>query len=410
MSSGAPGGGRGAGIVVGTVVLVLVAVAVVVLPSLDADPLPYGIDSTSPSGYGALAGVLRAQGASVRSDRAAAIARRPGAPGDVVVVPVPGLANAAELRDLRAAAAAGSVVVFGSEPPEPGAAAEEGDRSALAGAIGPDDRVLADTPADPVRPGTCDIAELAGLGEIDAAFAVPLDAAGRPSCYGDGSTTLVTRETVGSGAVVTLGGPDLLVNARLWPAKEDGGRPLDNAALAVRLMGPPPGGAAAARSITFVDAIASPDAVQDGRRGVLSLLPLGVRLALAMAVGAFVLYAWSRARRLGAPVAERLPVEIAGAELVVAVGDLLRRGGSPDRAAAVLRDDVRRQLASRLGLGAGADPAVLAAAVANRTGRPPEEVVALLLDSPAGGPDDVVRLAGSLDRLRQEVLHDVVAT
>ena len=269
---------------------------------------------------------------------------------------------------------------------------------------------LADTPADPVRRGACEIAELDGLGAIDAAFAGPLDAAGRPSCYGDGSTALVTREQVGRGAVVTLGGPDLLVNARLWPAKEDGGRPLDNAALAARLLGPPPGGAASAATITFVDPVPSPDAVQGGGQGVVSLLPLGVRLALAAAIGAFVLYAWSRARRLGAPVAERLPVEIAGSELVVAVGDLLRRGGSPERAAAVLRDDLRRRLATRLGLGPGAAAAEVVAIVAARTGRPPEEVASLLLDGAVGGPDDVVRLAVSLDRLRQEVLHDVVTT
>ena len=84
-----------------------------------------------------------------------------------------------------------------------------------------------------------------------------------------------------------------------------------------------------------------------------------MKLALAQLVGAFVLFVWWRSRRLGPPVSERLPVEIAGSELVAAVGDLLRRRGNPQRAAATVRADTRRVLAERLGLGPDPAPGAL---------------------------------------------------
>jgi hypothetical protein len=205
--------------------------------------------------------------------------------------------------------------------------------------------------------------------------------------------------------LITLGSPYLWSNARLQPDKEDGGRPLDNAAMALRLLGPTVDGATTGTSITFVDAVPSPGVAPDGTRSPLSLLPLGVRLALVQLVAAFVIYAWWRARRLGRPVSERIPVQIAGSELVVAVGDLLRRRGSEDRAAAVLRADARRQLARRVGAPPDASSGALVALVAARTGRDPEQVADALLDRPVGSPDELVRLANTIDAIRQEVLH-----
>ncbi|MFN7150812.1 MAG: hypothetical protein ACK4V6_15215, partial [Microthrixaceae bacterium] len=122
---------------------------------------------------------------------------------------------------------------------------------------------------------------------------------------------------------------------------------------------------------------------------------------------AFGLYVWWRARRLGRPVAERRPVDIAGSELVVAVGDLLRRRGNADRAAAVVRADAVRVLAQRLGMGPSPDPAALARIVAQRCGRDPAEVGDALYGGPSATVTDaesLVRLVQTLDRIRQEVL------
>ena len=97
-------------------------------------------------------------------------------------------------------------------------------------------------------------------------------------------------------------------------------------------------------------------------------------------------------------------MEIAGSELVVAVGDLLRRKGSPDRAAAALRRDTREVLAARLGA-TGASDEVLVRNVAARTGRPVAEVGAALVGTaPVDSTSSLVQLARTLDSIRTEVL------
>ena len=133
-------------------------------------------------------------------------------------------------------------------------------------------------------------------------------------------------------------------------------------------------------------------------------MPLPVRLALAQLVVVVLLFVWWRAVRLGRPVEEPLPVEIAGSELVVAVGDLLRRKGSPERAAAALRSDTRAVLAARLGA-TGASDEVLVATVAARSGRPVDDVHAALIGgAPIDSSASLVQLARTLDSIRTEVL------
>jgi hypothetical protein len=127
-------------------------------------------------------------------------------------------------------------------------------------------------------------------------------------------------------------------------------------------------------------------------------------LAMLQLVAAFGIYVWWRARRLGRPVTERVPVEIAGSELVVAVGDLLRRKGNPTRAARSLRAEARRALGTRLGVPPTASIEALSVVVAARSGREVEQVYAALADAPVADSDALVRLARTLDALRQEVL------
>nr|HMR97602.1 hypothetical protein [Microthrixaceae bacterium] len=218
----------------------------------------------------------------------------------------------------------------------------------------------------------------------------------------------VLEEERGAGTLITLSSPYMWANARLQPDKEDGGEPLDNAAIALRLLGPTGAGATEGTSVTFVDAVPTAGVAPDGTRNPIELLPTGVKLALVQLVAAFLLYAWWRSRRLGPVVVERMPVEIAGSELVVAVGDLMRRKGSAQRAADVLRADARRDLARRLGVPLDAPPESFVRVVSTRSGRAVESVAAVLGDGPVPSAEALVRLASSLSDIRQEVLENHV--
>ncbi len=95
--------------------------------------------------------------------------------------------------------------------------------------------------------------------------------------------------------------------------------------------------------------------------------------------------------------------------MIVAVGDLLRRRGTPQRAADVLRSDARRELCRRLGVPLDAPPSALVAVVAARCDLDPEHVATVLSDGPIGDSEALVRLADALSDIRQEVLdHHVV--
>lgn len=215
---------------------------------------------------------------------------------------------------------------------------------------------------------------------------------GADGCFdrNDGSW-LVARDE-GEGAVVTLGGAGALTNEELGEA--------DNGLLAVVLLAPggdetvavlpPPAGAAGG-----------------GQRGLVDLIPGAVRAAFLQLLLAFLVLAAWRARRLGRPVLEPAPVEVAGSELVVATGNLFQTARAGGHAAAILRADARRRLAERLGLAPGAPPELVADAAAARTGADRDEVLALLT-----GPGDVdeaglVTLAQAVESVRRASLSDV---
>jgi hypothetical protein len=120
---------------------------------------------------------------------------------------------------------------------------------------------------------------------------------------------------------------------------------------------------------------------------------------------AFVLLALWRARRLGRPVVEPQPVQLPGAELVVAVGNLLQRAKSRRQAAGLLTDDLRRSLAERLGLPASTPPDQVADAVAARTGIPRERVLRTLSQATPGDEAELVALSQAVDTIRREVIR-----
>jgi hypothetical protein len=250
----------------------------------------------------------------------------------------------------------------------------------------------------------CAVPALAEVGRVAApggvVFEVPEGQGGSPggpgaaavggvqACYprNDGAWLLV--QSVGSGTVVRLGGASALVNEELGKA--------DNGVLLASLLVPSPG--------TTVHVL-QPPLPGGGGAGLGDLIAPRVRSALWQLVVAFVLLALWRARRLGRPVVEPQPVQLPGAELVVAVGNLMQRAKGRGQAAGLLTDDLRRSLAERLGLPSATPPDQVADAVAARTGIPRERVLRTLTRATPRNEAELVALSQAIDTIRREVIR-----
>ena len=239
----------------------------------------------------------------------------------------------------------------------------------------------------------CDVAALGNVGRVAApggvVFEVPASrgaAAGTRACFprNDGAWLLV--QPLGLGTVVRLGGASVLVNEELGEA--------DNGLLLASLLVPAPGTAVR---------VLRPPLPGGGNAGLGDLIAPRVRLALWQLVVAFVLLALWRARRLGRPVAEPQPVQLPGAELVMAVGNLLQRAKGRGQAAGLLTDDLRRSLTERLGLPPSAPPDLVADTVAARTGIPRERVLRALSPTTPRDEAELVALSQAVDTVRREV-------
>jgi hypothetical protein len=233
----------------------------------------------------------------------------------------------------------------------------------------------------------CDVPALAEVGTVDPVGGVGFDvpASGTPCFSGDGGA-FVAVAGLGGGTVVGIGGAGALTNSSLGE--------VDNAVLAAALLAPRPG--------TRV-AVLRPAPVGGGERSLSDLIAPGVKGALTQLGVAFLLYALWRARRLGQPVPEQQPVPLAASELVVAVGHLLQRAGRRDQAGALLRADLRRRLAERLGLPLDAPVEVVATAAAVRTGIPVERLRAALTPVPLVRDDELVALSAEVAAVEEVV-------
>jgi hypothetical protein len=228
-----------------------------------------------------------------------------------------------------------------------------------------------------------DVRRVAAPGGV--VFEVP-EGGGVRACFPRNNGAWLLIQPLGSGTVVRLGGASVLVNQELGEA--------DNAVLLASLLVPVEG--------TSVQVL-QPPLPGGGNAGLGDLIAPRVRLALWQLVVAFMLLALWRARRLGRPVPEPQPVQLPGAELVVAVGNLLQRAKGRGQAAGLLTDDLRRSMAERLGLPPSAPADLVADTVAARTGIPRERVLRTLTQTAPRDEAELVALSQAIDTVRREV-------
>ncbi|MET0727035.1 MAG: DUF4350 domain-containing protein [Acidimicrobiales bacterium] len=242
-----------------------------------------------------------------------------------------------------------------------------------------------------VEPGTCTVSALTEVGAVAAGSVVRYEVGEADSiCFGsrqEGSFVVV--RSLGNGEVAAVGGAAFVTNELLDDS--------DNAVLAAALLAPSPG--------TAVRVLEAPVPAGGGTKTLGDLVPGRVRRALTQLAVAFALYALWRAVRHGRPVPEDQPVEVAGSELVSAIGRLLSRTRSPGAAADTLRGQLRRALRIRYGVPADADDATLARLVATRSGADLDTVLAAVDDRPVTDDAELVTVARAVSSVHQEVLR-----
>lgn len=263
--------------------------------------------------------------------------------------------------------------------------------SSFAPAVGGSSTDLFDPEAEDeelLRP-SCRLPVVSGITRIRVSAAAPYrNRRGQIGCFPTRGGSYLAARAEGAGTVVALGGGGPFVNEQLDQE--------DNAVLAVALMAPEPGSV-----VTIVE----PSLLGGGRRDLRDLVSRRVKDGLWQLLIAFAVFALWKARRLGRPVLEPQPVQIAGSELVVAVGNLLQQGRRRESAASMMQSSLRRTMSDRLGVAADAPAEVFAAAASTRAGVDRSDVEAALSPVPPADDAALVRLAQSIETLRNEVTH-----
>jgi len=242
-----------------------------------------------------------------------------------------------------------------------------------------------------LEPGACTIEALDSVGTIEGGAAVRFRVASDDElCFGNREEgAFVVTRGAGRGDVVAVGGAAFVTNELLDER--------DNAVLAAALLAP-----VAGTSVRFIDA---PVPAGGGDKSLSDLVPAGVKRGLLQLAIAFVLYALWRAIRLGRPVVEDQPVDVAGSELVAAIGRLLARTHARGAAAETLRSELRRTLRTRLGVPPSADTNTLAAVVAARSGLELELVLEAIDERPVTTDAELGAVARAVSSIQQEVLR-----
>lgn len=382
--SGRRGGGRFR-IVLVWLGLAAAVVATVVVRGQAPTSRPFDTGSASGSGLKALRLLAEAGGAEVEVLDASDLTDRTNL--DSVFVPAPETASRAQIRGWEGYVRSGGRLVVGGE--RAGLTPPTSATSPSLDLLGPD--------------AGCALDELRGLTDLESGVGPLYTVSPKVvACFSDGELAVVTLERRGSGEVVAAPA-GWFTNEGLRALHDPfGGDTADNLTdspvVAMRLLGGIEG---------HRIGIVTPnwDSVFDGEpHSSLELIRPTVRSALGMGAVALLVAALALGRRLGRPVREPLPVQIAGSELVEAVGELMRRSHAHERAATLVRASVIRDLGTRLGLGSTPAPGQVAQVAAARLGWD-EGVVLEALTRPIHDDDALVAVTRQLESLRQEVLH-----
>ena len=365
---------RGRNLVPWMVLAAVLAAAVFVAAPRRSEGPPLDPDATDSLGTRALVVLLEELGATV--DLTSAV---PGPQHDTALVLIDDLDDE-QADTLRAWVRSGGTAVVADPRSDLVPAAAR--RSAAAGLFDVEDDGDA-------LPRECELPALRDVRSVDPSGGVLFEApAGGTGCFTRRGAHFLVASPLGDGTIVGLGGPAAFVNSVIGNA--------DNAALAVSLLAPREG-----TEIAFL----RPPPPGGGQRTLWDLVSDRVKGGFwQLGVAFLVLVLW-RSRRLGRPVSEPQPVELAGSELVVAVGNLLQVAKRRDHAAYLLRRDLRAHLARRLGLPADAPGAVIADVAARRTGIDRARLEAALGDAPVGDDAGLVALGRSVEAVREEVTH-----
>lgn len=359
-------------------VLVVLAGSALALATAGRGGEPLDPSSAAPAGARALTQLLRGQGVQVVPATTTAEAVGAAGPGSTLLVIGSDRLSESRLQQLRDVVDRGTdLVVLGA-----------GERSLRV--LAPAVQLGQGGPAE-VREPACTLPTAARAGAAHTGGVTYLPPADAVACYpGRGGPSLVVVPGDG-GSVTLLGDASALTNERL---ADEG-----DAALSLGLLGANP------RLVWYLPGAS--DVASEGSRGLFSLVPAGIRFALAELAVAVVLLALWRARRLGPVVSEPLPVVVRASESVEGRARLYRRGRARAGSAARLRAATARRCAARLGLPASAAdpsrPAALLDGLARATGRRADELQTLLLGPAPEDDTDLVRLADALDALEREV-------
>lgn len=298
---------------------------------------------------------------------------------------------------------------------------------------------------DTVARGACTIDQFAGIDEIRTLEYSPIEVeAGDETCFGTNEDSVVSIRQIGDGQIVRLATIAPLFNRSLDDS--------DNGALAARLAGLENEPTVAFLPEAPVFFIPAPDVTSDdidesgdgtangdlvardtegqpvpfneneivpldedgnpvgaGTQTLWQLIELRVKVFFVGLIVAGLLLAAAVGRRLGSPVAEELPIEIPSASYVDAVGRLYARTPeSRSRSAEILRNDLRTDLARRVGMPSNTTALELATAVTGAAGR--DELVRALDGPVPTSDDDLVQLARDLVNIRERVDGGGVAT
>jgi hypothetical protein len=406
-----------------TVVLLLLIYTVVAHALQQPDPADLTPTGTGPGGGSRLAQLLTAQGVEIQRATSSREALTDAGSGNVTLfIPAPALMNPDYLRLLRLLPRYTRVVLVAPS------------RYTLDSGLIPVGGTGTRWATAAVEPG-CDLPEArqAGVAAVHRVHYRPATADGDPGCY----LGSLLRVRVNAAEVLLVGAGDPFRNGRIGE--------YGNAALATGLLSPyprvvwlelhddepPPDqpAAAASRSSTPPPAAADgsgppgqPDQRGDGggggdgggsggnqSSGQSPPLPVPRQFwaVLTLIAAAMLAVAVARARRLGPPVAEPLPVAVRGLETVTGRGHLYRRAHARGWALDILRAAALRRLLPALDLGPDPGPSSVVGALAERTGRDADEVDAILYGPQPSTDAELVRAADELDALIRDALPDI---